>query len=146
MKVKFLPQRRISPGETCDVFKVTFSITLLNHIRIKPCFISDWWIQKVWDEKGQSFITLAHLRQHLSSSASQHFEETVDLVRVPAEARQQEVEVDQARDVVLSQVITGERERGHRCGERTHLQSKRGQKGMGSKWEETCIRKEREGF
>lgn len=60
--------------------------------------------------------TSAHLWQHLSSSAAQHFEETVNLVRVSAETRQQEVEVDQARDVVLPEVITVERKRGQRLG------------------------------
>lgn len=45
-------------------------------------------------------------------------------MRVPAEARQQEVEVDQARDVVLSQIITVERERGQGLGGRAHLQNK----------------------
>lgn len=47
----------------------------------------------------------AHLGLHPRRPAAQDFEEAVDLVRVPAEAGQQEVEVGQPGDLVVTYLV-----------------------------------------
>lgn len=56
-------------------------------------------------------FTLAHLRS-LGCPAAENFEETVNFVGIPAEAGQQEMEIDKSRGFIVANADVGKGERG----------------------------------
>lgn len=87
------------------------AIRILAHIADSLCVLIYSWqamqaLTPIFPSKSSWLPRcLAHLRLQLRRAAAQDFQEAVNLVGVPAEAGQQEMEVGQFGDLVLADVI-----------------------------------------
>lgn len=100
-----LPQTKLCKAlavKGCDIITrldTSYQPLWINHmIRCFNPLIASWLSK----QKLPHF--LASFRSYFSSSATEDFEETVDLVGVPAEARHEEVEVNETGGFVLANI------------------------------------------